>query len=66
MRILREQHPELLLFNDLSNDLEDDKERIASRRSFLVGVAVNLFFTLLGAVAGVLLTYMATKYGWLK
>lgn len=55
-------HPELALLNELSELLGDEKAQASERRSFWMGILVNLIFMLLGFG----LSYLATKLGWLR
>lgn len=56
---LKAKHPELVLLNEVTDLLEDEKTELTNRRSFWVNIAVNVVFTLLGFG----LSYTATKLG---
>ena len=62
LRRLRAEHPELVELDEVQGFLNDEKAQLEGRRSFWVGLLVNLGFTLLGFG----LSYVATKLGWLR
>lgn len=62
LRKLKAEHPELVMLNEVTEVLEDEKTELTNRRSFWVNIAVNIVFTLLGFA----LSYTATKLGWLR
>lgn len=59
---LKKEHPELVLLNEVTELLEEEKTEAASLKNLGVDILVNLFFTLFGFA----LSYTATKLGWLR
>lgn len=62
LQVLREQHPDLLLQNEVSEALEGERALTESRRNLWL----NLFFTVIGAILGFALSYFAAKLGWMR